>query len=136
MKNAFYLLLAICLCTACINSNPESQTHSNQEIVNAKQLRHLVLFKFNETSTPMDINKLEDAFAALPSQIKEITDFEWGLNNSPEELNKGFTHCFFVTFSSEQDRSVYLPHPAHKAFVEMLGPHVADVLVLDYWTGK
>ena len=77
---------------------------------------------------------MEAAFVALPSKIAEIKDFEWGLNNSPEGLDKGFTHCFFLTFDSEEGRAVYLPHPAHKAFGKVLGPHLEDVLVLDYWT--
>lgn len=100
----------------------------------SKQLRHVVLFKFKEAATAADIGKVEAAFVALSSKIKEIKDLEWGLNNSPEELNKGFTHCFFVTFDTEEDRSIYLPHPAHMAFVDVLGPHLDDVLVLDYWT--
>nr|WP_318544242.1 Dabb family protein [Marixanthotalea marina] len=98
-----------------------------------KQLRHVVLFKFKESSSAADINKVETAFEALPSKIKEIKDLEWGLNNSPEGINKGFTHCFFVTFDSEEDRAIYLPHPAHKAFVDILSPHLDDVLVIDYW---
>jgi hypothetical protein len=102
----------------------------------AKMLRHAVLFKFKETSSAEDVKKVEDAFRALPSKIKEIKDFEWGKNNSPENLNQGFTHCFFVSFKSEKDREVYLPHPAHKAFVEVLGPHLDKVLVIDYWAEK
>lgn len=102
----------------------------------SKQLRHVVLFKFKETSTAADIKKVEDAFRALPSQIKEIKSLEWGTNNSPENLNQGFTHCFFVTFENEQGRAVYLPHPAHKAFGAVLGPHLDKVLVIDYWAGN
>jgi len=70
----------------------------------------------------------------LPSQIKEVKGFEFGTNNSPENLNQGFTHAFFVTFESEAAREVYLPHPAHKAFVKVLEPHLDKVLVIDYWT--
>jgi hypothetical protein len=58
------------------------------------------------------------------------------MNNSPEHLNQGFTHCFFLTFKSEKDREVYLPHPAHKEFGRVLGPHLDKVLVIDYWTSK
>ena len=97
------------------------------------QLRHVVLFKFKDSSTAADIKKVEDAFRALPSKIKEIKDFEWGTNNSPENLNQGFTHCFFVTFDSEKGREVYLPHPAHKDFGNVLRPHLDKVLVIDYW---
>lgn len=99
-------------------------------------LRHVVLFKFKDSSSPEDIRRVEDAFRALPAQIKQIKSFEWGQNNSPENLNQGFTHCFFVTFKSEKDRAIYLPHPAHQAFVDVLKPHLDKVLVLDYWAGK
>ena len=99
-------------------------------------LRHVVLFSFKSTSSATDVKKIEDAFKALPGKIKEIRDFEWGTNNSPENLAQGFTHCFFVSFDSEKDRAVYLPHPDHKAFVDIAGPHIDKVLVFDYWTHK
>lgn len=97
-------------------------------------LRHVVLFKF-KADTPGDtIHKIEKAFYSLPDKISEIEDFEWGLNNSPEGINKGFTHCFVLTFSSEEDRAIYLPHPDHKSFGEILDPWLEDVLVIDYWS--
>jgi len=109
------------------------QAQQKKEI---KLLRHVVLFKFKDNASAADVKKVEDAFAQLPSKIKEIADFEWGLNNSPENINQGFTHCFFVSFKSENDRAVYLPHPAHKAFVDVLKPHLDKVLVIDYWASK
>ena len=99
-------------------------------------LRHVVLFKFKDGTATEDIKKVEEAFTALPSKITQIQSYEWGLNNSPEGLEKGFTHCFFLTFKSEADRAIYLPHPDHKAFGAVLGPHLDDVLVIDYWTSK
>ena len=95
-------------------------------------LRHAVLFKFKDSSSPAEVKQVEDAFRALPQQIKEIKSFEWGTNNSPENLNQGFTHLFFVSFASEKDREVYLPHPAHQAFVEVLKPHLDKVLVFSF----
>ncbi len=109
------------------------QAQQKKEI---KLLRHVVLFKFKDNASAADVKKVEEAFAQLPSKIKEIADFEWGLNNSPENINQGFTHCFFVSFKSENDRAVYLPHPAHKAFVDVLKPHLDKVLVIDYWASK
>jgi len=99
-----------------------------------KQLRHVVLFKFKEGTTPEEIATVEQAFADLPAKIPQISGFEWGTNNSPEGLDKGFTHCFFLSFNSEEDRATYLPHPDHAAFGEALTPFLEDVLVLDYWT--
>ncbi|MCU0389518.1 MAG: Dabb family protein [Thermoflexibacter sp.] len=99
-------------------------------------LRHVVLFKFKDGASAADVKKVEDAFRGLPAKIKQIKDFEWGTNNSPENLNQGFTHCFFVSFTSEKDREIYLPHPDHKAFVEVLKPHLDKALVVDYWATK
>ena len=99
-------------------------------------LRHVVTFKFKDGTSDADIRKIENAFRELPAKIKEIKEFEFGTNNSPENLNQGFTHCFLVTFASEKDREVYLPHPAHLAFVEVLKPHLDKVFVIDYWQKK
>jgi|SRR5436190_23708374 len=109
---------------------------SAQDKAPQKLLRHVVLFSFKEGSTPEQIKKVTDAFAELPKKIKQIKSFEWGTNNSPEGLNQGFTHCFFVSFASEKDRAVYLPHPDHVAFGDILRPILDKVLVIDYWTEK
>jgi Stress responsive A/B Barrel Domain len=109
------------------------KSHSNHSMQQSK-LRHVVLFKFKDGTSEADVKKVEAAFRALPTQIKQIVGYEWGLNNSPEGLNQGFTHCFFLTFNSEEDRAIYLPHPDHKAFGGVLGPFLDKVLVVDYWT--
>ena len=99
----------------------------------SKMLRHVVLFKFKEDATPEQVKQVENAFKALPSKIKEIKAFEWGTNNSPENLNQGLTHCFFLSFESEKDRDAYLPHPAHKEFGTLLRPYLDKAVVVDYW---
>jgi len=134
MKNTFFILLILLITSSCVEKKDEPKPPVPSEEKMTNQLRHVVLFKFKASATAEDIEKVETAFLGLPSKIKEIAAFEWGLNNSPENLNKGFTHCFFVSFANEEDRAVYLPHPDHLAFVEVLQPHLEDVLVLDYWT--
>jgi len=111
-------------------------TSFSQAQTGSKALRHVVLFKFKDSSTADDVKKVEQAFAALAGKISLIKDFEWGKNTSPENLNQGLTHCFLVTFSSDKDRDTYLVHPDHKAFVDVLKPHLDKVTVLDYWAGK
>lgn len=125
MKNLFLLILAFATFGAVAQKKSDK-----------KQLRHVVLFKFKDGTVDTDIKKVEDAFRALPSQIKEIKAFEFGTNNSPETHAQGFTHCFFLTFKSEEDRAIYLPHPAHKAFGQVLTPYLDKVLVIDYWATK
>ena len=101
-----------------------------------KLLRHVVLFNFNDEASPEDIKKIEKSFRAMPSKVDVIHDFEWGTDVSVENLADGFTHCFLVTFKSEDDRAIYLPHPEHKKFIDLLGGKIEKVLVVDYWAGK
>jgi len=126
MKNITLSLFSILLLTAMITTTSQAQSSS-------KMLRHVVLFKFKDTSTAQEVKVVEDAFIALKGKIKLIKDFEWGTNNSPENLNQGLTHCFLASFASEKDRDEYLVHPDHKAFVEVLKPHLDKVTVIDYW---
>jgi hypothetical protein len=101
-----------------------------------KKLQHAVFFKFKEDASSADIRKIEEAFAALPSKIDAIKAFEWGINNSPEKHDDEFTHAFLVTFDSEEGRAAYLPHPDHKAFVEVLMPVLDKVRVIDFWANE
>lgn len=105
-----------------------------QSKTKTKVLRHVVLFKFKDSSTTEDVKKVETAFADLSKKLSQIKDYEWGKNNSPENLNQGLTHCFILTFSSEKDRDDYLVHADHQAFGKLLGPHLDKVTVVDFWT--
>ncbi len=98
-----------------------------------EKLRHVVAFKFKETATPADIERVQAAFKALKGKIPQITKLEAGLNNSPEKHNKGCTHVWILTFGSEKDRDDYLVHPAHKEFGALVGPFLGDVFVVDFW---
>jgi len=102
----------------------------------AKALRHVVLFRFKETTSAADKKKIEDAFRALPAKISEIRSFEWGSNVSVENLSQGFTDCFVLTFASEKDRDTYLVHPAHKEFGNIIAGALDKVLVVDFWAEK
>jgi hypothetical protein len=130
MKIIFTAVLFCAMLGAAIDGSAQNQPAKSQ------LLRHVVLFKFKDTATPADVRKVEDAFRALPSKLPIIKSFEWGKNNSPENLNQGLTHCFLVTFASEKDRDAYLPHPEHQAFVEVLKPHLDKVTVIDYWASN
>jgi len=125
-----YILLTIAA-SVMFASASMAQTKNN-----AKVLRHVVLFKFKDTSSEADVKKVEDAFKGLAGKLSTIKDFEWGKNTSPENLNQGLTHCFLVTFSSDKDRDEYLVHADHKAFVEVLKPHLDKVTVIDYWAAR
>src|SRR6185436_5911267 len=100
------------------------------------KLYHVVSFKFKEGATKEQIKQVEDAFRDLKNKVKEIQSYEWGTNVSPEKHDKGFTHAFILTFKNDKDRDAYLIHPDHKAFGKQLGPILADVFVIDFWSTK
>ena len=78
-------------------------------------------------------DKVEQAFRALKRSIPQIAGFEWGTNVSKEQKDKGFTHCFILTFKSQENLDAYIVHPEHKAFGKILGPVLEDVFVVDFW---
>ncbi|HAO65697.1 MAG TPA: stress responsive alpha-beta barrel domain-containing protein [Verrucomicrobiales bacterium] len=113
-------------------NNTDAAGKSNQR----GNLVHMVSFKFKESVTKEDIKKVETAFAGLQKKIPQILSYETGTNNSPEGLDKGFTHGFVLTFHSGQDRDDYLIHPHHKDFGKLVGPLLEDVFVVDFWNGQ
>jgi hypothetical protein len=98
------------------------------------QVRHIVVFKYKADATPEQIQQVTTAFAALKDKIPGVVSFEHGINNSPENLNKGFTHVYQVTFTDAAARDAYLPHPEHRAFGQLLGKLgiLEEAFVVDY----
>jgi len=97
-------------------------------------LYHVVSIKFKADAKPDQIKAVEEAFVALKTKVPGITSLHWGTNVSPENRNKGYTHCFVLTFATDKDRDTYLNHPEHKAFGKVLGPVLDDVMVIDFWS--
>ena len=97
-------------------------------------VRHIVVFKYKADATEAQIKQITDALGALQGKIPGILAFEYGVNNSPENLDQGFTHIYQFTFADAAARDVYLPHPQHKKFVELLGDSgiLESVFVVDY----
>lgn len=125
------VLLSICLLTAFA-------LFANFMFIKSNQVKHIVIFKYKEKATPAQIEEVTQAFKALKGKIPGIVSFEYGVNNSPENLNKGFTHAYLLTFKDAASRDAYLPHPEHKKFGELLGkldvleePFVVDFQVTE-----
>jgi Stress responsive A/B Barrel Domain len=132
MKNLLSLLTLI----MALNVATSAAGADAAKPIRKGKLVHVVAFKFKPTATQAEIDRLVSAFGALPNTIKQIGTYEWGTNVSPEQHDKGFTHCFVLSFKSDKNRDEYLVHPDHKAFGKLVGPVVADVFVVDYWAKK
>lgn len=137
------LAVGIALTVLASLSNPASAADAPGGASNASKsadaadakgsLYHVVSIKFKADAKPEQIKAVEEAFRALKEKIPGITSLHWGTNVSPEKLNKGFTHCFVLTFASDKDRDAYLTHPEHRAFGRVLGPVLDEVFVIDFW---
>lgn len=106
------------------------------EAVEGKLLRHVVLFKFKDGTTPEQVQEVVTAFGAMKAKIDTIEDFEWGTDVGAENLAAGFTHGFVVSFRDTAGRDIYLPHPVHEEFKKLVGPRLDKVLVFDFWTTR
>lgn len=95
-------------------------------------IRHILLIKFKETAEPSKIEELWQLFESMPAKVEGVEAVEWGLNDSPEELNKGFSHAVVMTFTDEAGRQNYLPHPEHDALKDVFIPLIDDIVVFDY----
>jgi len=95
-------------------------------------IRHILLIKFKECSEASEIMKLRALFESMPDKIEGVVSVEWGVNDSPEGKNQGYTHSVLMTFTDEKGRSHYLPHPEHEALKEVFRPLLEDIIVFDY----
>src|SRR5258706_15905053 len=100
----------------------------------AEKLYHVVSLKFKPAAAADDIKKVEEAFQDLKKQIPKIVTLDWGTNVSKEKRDKGFTHCFVLTFKNDTDCEDYIADPHHRDFVKILGPVLEDVFVIDFFS--
>ena len=95
-------------------------------------VKHVVLFKFKEHVDEKHMAELIEGYKSLPGKIDHMKHFEYGADMSVENLHQGYTHCFITTFADSDGRDAYIPHQAHKDYVEVLFPHLDQILVLDF----
>jgi hypothetical protein len=137
-KRIMVLITLILLCGSCVNVEVEEKHINTKDKAceGDKLLRHVVLFAFKDSTTPGQIEQVEINFSKMSHEISEIHDFEWGTNLDNNQRSKGFTHCFVVTFKSEEDLKIYEVHPVHEKFkTETIG-QLEDFLVMDFWQDK
>jgi hypothetical protein len=97
-------------------------------------IKHLVMLKFKASTSKQQIEEFTQEFISLKQRIPGIVAFDYGVNNSPEKLNNGFTHIYALTFIDTVARNEYLVHPEHVKFTEYAGKTgiIEEVFVLDY----
>lgn len=99
----------------------------------AAPFRHFISMQFKDGTTAEQIDEIAEAFLALKGQIDQIVEIEWGESSNVPEATEGYTHCCLVTFENKAKLGGYRSHPAHKAFAEVLKPHLERIYVFDYF---
>jgi hypothetical protein len=97
------------------------------------KLYHVVAVKLKDGTSDEDKQAIGAAFHELKQKIKEVKSFAGGESVSVEKLNKDFNYCAVLTFEDIPSLKAYIEHTEHKAFVELLKKHMADVFVFDFW---
>ena len=96
------------------------------------KIKHVALIKFKEGTTEDQIQKAFDELMDLSESVPGVEDYVAGPNNSPEGLNKGYTHGFVMTFTDGAARDAYLTNPDHERVKSSVLPQVDEVLVFDF----
>ena len=130
MKRFLYVwVLPVVIFAGCSPKLSSSKALAPEQT--ASKLHHIVLFNFKENA-PLDT--IEASMYELFGSIEGVNDLSFNKNVSSRDLDKGYKYSFYMTFESEYDRdSVFYPHPNYKKIGGIIGPHINEYLIYDYW---
>jgi len=99
---------------------------------------HMVLLKVRRDVSAAEVARVFAAIGALRDRIPGILSYSWGAYDSPEGMQRAYTHGFCMTFTDSRARDAYLPHPEHEAVkakvLAILDGGIDGVLAFDYAT--
>ncbi|MHA6529346.1 Dabb family protein [Paenibacillus sp. BAC0078] len=94
---------------------------------------HIVLFKFNSSSTEEQQNEVIQTVKSFKASIPGIIELSAGINVTEEVENRnGYTVGIRITFEDKQASQNYFHHPLHQQFMQHVGSLIESVIVVDY----
>ena len=88
-------------------------------------IRHVVVFRWNESVTDEQLVAMSAALDALPTAIAEIVAYRHGRDLGLGPSN--FQYSITADFANVDDFAVYRDHPEHQRFIaEHITGRVAD----------
>jgi hypothetical protein len=94
-------------------------------------IRHVVVFRWNESVTDADLTAMSAALDALPAAIPEIAGYRHGRDLGLHPAN--FQYAIVGDFASADDFATYRDHPEHQRFIaEHITGRVADRAAVQY----
>jgi len=130
MKRFLYVwILPVIIFAGCSPKLSSTKTLAPNQT--ESKLHHIVLFNFKENAP---LETIEASMYELFGAIEGVNDLSFNKNVSSRDLDKGYKYSFYMTFKSEYDRdSVFYPHPNYKKIGGIIGPHINEYLIYDYW---
>ena len=96
------------------------------------KVKHIALFKFKEGTAQEQVDQALEQLLELSESIDGIEDYVGGINNSPENLNHGYTHGFVMTFRDAAARDAYLTHADHERVKTAVVPNIESIVIFDF----
>lgn len=88
-------------------------------------IRHVVVFRWNDTVTEAHVDALAAALDVLPAAVSEIAGYHHGPDQQLNPAN--FDYVVVGDFASVDDYIGYRDHPAHQQFIaDHITGRVAD----------
>ncbi|MEO5839070.1 MAG: Dabb family protein [Acidimicrobiales bacterium] len=98
-------------------------------------IRHCVMFRWKDGTSPATIGEVEVALAKLPGQISAIAAYTFGRDIAVNDGNYEF--AVVADFATLDDYLVYRDHPDHKqVIVELIVPNIADRSAVQFETAS
>lgn len=100
------------------------------------QYKHIVLMRFPPQVERESVAGIFEALDDLRDRVAGIVDISSGPYDSPEGLNKGFTHALVVTFADEESRDACLQDSRYEQVRQMIAGELAgglaDMVAFDF----
>ncbi|KAF9221002.1 hypothetical protein BS17DRAFT_786338 [Gyrodon lividus] len=99
-------------------------------------IHHIVLLKFKQGVSPVDIEKVRQSLHSLGSKIPAISGVKAG-KKVYHPLDHGFDEGVIFVFKDEEAlMNDYIPHQAHRDYQAYTEPYIEDKLIFDIYSDE
>lgn len=94
-------------------------------------IRHVVMFRWNDSVTDVQVASVSAGLDALPGAIAEIAAYRHGPDRGLAPTN--FDYSITADFANVDDFAVYRDHPEHQRFIaEHITGRVAERVAVQF----
>lgn len=90
---------------------------------------HVVMLAFNQELSSSLRSRIEDCLRSVPRTCAGVERF--ALLDNHSRTSARYTHALLSVFSTERALDAYRGSAAHDQLLEVLGPHIQEIVVLD-----